>query len=184
LRLGRIEILLVILIVCGAAYMALQYFPGGKTPQLCSPVPLSPEVKAYIDQKLAAAPANAQCGDIPTVISRVKDLEGKLVSLEKFRELRENLEAKRENLESVSQEARRQQTDILTQLRNAELGRLRNEMAMMCSGISIRSSSPAPAAANRVGKAQGGQKRGKGAAAAASPAPGGEAAEESDEDEE
>lgn len=119
--------------------MGAQYF-AGSAPKVCEPVPLSPEVKAYIDKMLAANAANAQCGDIPAVLARVNDIESKMGSLQKFEELRSGLGEKREAMNQQLQNSRQQQNDVLSQLRNAELGRLRNEMAMMCAGIQIRNS--------------------------------------------
>ena len=138
MRLGRIEILLVILVICSAVYMGIQYFPGAG-PAQCAPVPLSPEVKAYIDKQLAANAGNAQCGDIPAVLSRVTEMETKMVALNKFEEMRNDLTARRDQTAQISQATRQTQTDILTNLRNGEMSRLRNEMAMMCAGVSVRS---------------------------------------------
>jgi DNA-binding XRE family transcriptional regulator len=138
LRLGRIEILLVILLICAAVYMGIQYLPSGRAKQ-CAPVPLSPEVKAYIDKQLAAHAGNAQCGDIPAVLSRVTEMETKMAAINKFEQMRNDFNARREQTAQVVQATRQTQTDILTNLRNAELARLRNEMAMMCAGVTVRS---------------------------------------------
>lgn len=137
MRLGRLEIALLSVLICGTLYLAVQYLPFGRQ-QMCGPVPLSPEVKAYIDRKLEANASNAQCGDIPAMVSRVNDLESKLGALEQFREERRELEAKRTRAEMAAQNQRQQQTDMLARLRNAELSRLRNDVAMMCAGITVR----------------------------------------------
>jgi hypothetical protein len=144
--------------------MAVQYFPS-RGPAVCAPVPLSPEVKAYIDQKLAAGAGNAQCGDVPAILSRVNEIESKMGSLDKYEELRTTVAEKREGMNLAIANARQKQTDILANLRNAELSRLRNQVAMMCSGISIRSSVPAEAAdrlggGNGQGQRNGGRKNG------------------------
>jgi hypothetical protein len=138
--------------------MAVQYFPS-RGPAVCAPVPLSPEVKAYIDQKLAANAGNAQCGDVPAILARVNEIESKMGSLDKYEELRTAVAEKREGMNLAIANARQKQTDILANLRNAELSRLRNQVAMMCSGISIRSSVPADAA-DRLGGGNGQGQRG------------------------
>lgn len=162
MRLGRIEILLVLLVVCAAVYMGIQYFPSGG-PQICAPVPLSPEVKAYIDQKMAAGGGSAQCGDIPAVLARVNDIEAKMGSLDKYEELRAGLNENRDQVNLALAASRRTQGDALAQARNGELARLRNEMAMMCAGITVRSSSPggSPGAGPALAPG-GGPRRGRG----------------------
>jgi hypothetical protein len=164
LRLGRLEVLLVLLVVCAAVYMGIQYFPSGG-PNLCAPVPLSPEVKAYIDQKMAAGGNNAQCGDIPAVLARVTDVEAKMSSLDKFEELRAGLAQQSGQVNMAIAATRRAQGDALSQARSSELGRLRNEMATMCAGITVRSAAPGA----NPGLAPNGQGRRRGP----SPGPGG-----------
>lgn len=164
MRLGRVEILLVVLVVCAAVYMGIQYFPSGG-PKMCAPVPLSPEVKAYIDQKMAAGGSNAQCGDIPAVLARVNDIEAKMGSLDKFEQLRMGLSENRDQVSAALAASRRTQGDAFAQARNDELSRLRNEMAMMCAGVTVRSSAPGGNPGNTPGLAPGpdGQRRGRGA---------------------
>lgn len=156
--------------------MAIQFFPGGG-PKVCAPIPLSPEVKAYIDKQLAANAGNAQCGDIPAVVSRISDLEVKLGSFSKFEDMRKGLGEKREALNIASQDVKQTQNEILGRMRNAELGRLRNEMAMMCAGISVRSGGATPAPGGQGGQGQGprrgGGRGGRGGPGGAGQGPGG-----------
>lgn len=138
MKLGRLEILLLILIIAGAAWMASQYLPSMSGPQVCGPVPLSPEVRTYIDNKFKALGAE-QCGDVTKLVSRVGEMEGKLGQLDRFRQMREQVEAKRVQVEDATHAKVNARMDMLSFHRNNELGRLRNEVAKMCSGITVRS---------------------------------------------
>ncbi len=135
MRLGRIELLLIVFLLVGSGWMALQYLPGGQQ-RACSPVPLSDEVKAYIDGKITSG-EGGQCGDLPKVVGRVSELEGKMGELEKFRQLREQVEERRVNLETALKEQRNNHQNFLSTFREAEVNRLRSEIATMCAGITI-----------------------------------------------
>ena len=150
MRLGRIEILLIILVICAAIFMAIQYIPTG--PKVCAPVPLSAEVKSYIDAKLAASADNAANANVPAVLARVTDLEAKMGTLDRYAELRAGLDQSRQALSETSLNTRQAQVDVLTIMRNAELSRLRNDLAMMCAGITVRPNQGAGAAPAGVGQ--------------------------------
>lgn len=99
-------------------------------------MPLSPEARAYIDSHLPTAAA--ACGDIPKILSRVADLEGRIGDLDKFRQLREQIEEKRQQLEQAISQQRHEQEEALANSRAAELEKLRQDVKLMCAGVTLK----------------------------------------------
>jgi hypothetical protein len=138
LRLGRIELILLVLLVSGATFLVMQFVPSGKG-GACTPLPLSNEVKTYIDSKMVSpAGTESSLAELSKMMSRVTAFETKLVEFEKFREMQAQLDEKRKTLSEALQDKRRDQNEVLAKVRNAELSRLRNDMATMCAGVSVK----------------------------------------------
>lgn len=168
MRLGRVELLLVVLILLGGVYMAIQYFPKNRNVDICAPVPLSPEVRAYIDKKLAEGSGMAQCGEMPALVTRIAEMESKVNLFDKFRDLRQQVDAKRAEVDSALEQQRESLAEVTQRRRNEELQKLKGDTAMLCAGVTVRAVTPGLGGANRNfgggagGGGQGGGGRGRG----------------------
>lgn len=155
MTIGKLEIFLMLVLIAGSAWMGAQYLPLGGGIGSCTPIPLTPEVKAYVDAKIAAG-NGPQCGEIPKVISRVAELEGRMGDLEKYRKMREEVEEKRQELEQAIAEQRMEQNQVLAKVRAAEVDNLKKEVGRICAGITVHSveeSSMAPGPKAKEGPA-------------------------------
>lgn len=117
--------------------MGSQYLPGAGG-RMCKPVALSAEVKSYIDTKIASG-SGALCAEIPKMVGRVAELEGRMGDLDKYRKMREEVEEKRQQLEQALSVQRNEQNDILSKVRVAEIDRLKLEASRVCAGITVKS---------------------------------------------
>lgn len=145
MSLGRIEFLLVTLILAIGGYLAVNYFHLGIAGEGCGPVAISDEVKAYIDQKLSA-PANADTDpEAAALRGRIAEMEKKLANIAKVRKLREEMLERRKNVMAGWTST----IDLVTQMRNAEVDRFRGEVAKLCAGVPVNKPAKSGAAANQ-----------------------------------
>ncbi|MGE0527918.1 MAG: hypothetical protein AB7G93_16250 [Bdellovibrionales bacterium] len=137
MRIGALEVSLVVLLTAVSVYLSMRFIPGVSS-SMCNPLPLSPEVKTYVDQQTTAE-AKAMCGEMPKLVSRVAALEGQLNDTKRFRQLTDEIEAKRQRVEAATGSQYQEQLRILETTRQVEVNRLRSDMAAICSGVTIQS---------------------------------------------
>ncbi len=155
MKTGRLEILLGILVLVGGGYFAFHYFskPGGAV--ACGPVQLSPEVKAYIDQKLSG-PGAASASYLAPLNTRLEEFEAKFKALDQQQYLEANalVEKRRVFIGNKIREQRTSTAEIMEHKRKGELTRLRMATAAACAGITQVRSSPR-SSGGRAGEASG-----------------------------
>lgn len=134
LKSERLEILLILLVIVGGGYFALQYFMRPSPQVMCGPLKLSPEVKAYIDQKMKD-PGAAE--DLTRLNQRLADFETKFKTLDQQAYLAANEAVEKRRL-FISEKVREQKLStqqVVDAVRNAELNRLRQETALTCANV-------------------------------------------------
>lgn len=140
MKFGGIELLLVILLLSGAGFIALQFAPKDWQSKVFTSVPLSPEVTAYIDQKLSAGGgADASPAQLR---AKIAELESKLADFEKFRKFRDTVVAKRGSLRDAAKSLRRTPQEWVDTFRSGEILRLRELTAKACAGLPLGTKKP------------------------------------------
>jgi len=131
------EALIFVLLVSGAGWLALQYLPVAFSSRH-APVTLAADVRKYIDNKIIAGAAGSQCAEVPKLVGRVAELEARLADLNRFHDLRREIDEKRAALEQLLADRRQEQFDLLNNVRTRELALLKNKMAVACAGFTVR----------------------------------------------
>lgn len=141
---ARLEFLLGVLVVIGLGYFGFKYFGRPAGGQTCSPMTLSPEVKAYIDSKLSAPAAVG--GDLATLNARLAEFETKFKTIDKDFYLKADsiIETRRIAISARVREHRQSVAEVSAAVRDAELRRLRLETATTCAGVSKVYTKPRP----------------------------------------
>ena len=129
--LGRVEILLGVLVLAGLGYLGMG-LTKGKAVDMCTPLPLSQEVKAYIDSKVAATSEGA-CGEIPTLITKLANLETKMGAIDAYRVTAGQREAKKTELQENTESIRTKTLAVLQKERESEIERIKSEIGTMCA---------------------------------------------------
>lgn len=129
MNLSLVQFLLVNLIVAIAAYMAANYVRIGPWGEASVAGALTPEVRAYIDEKLAAG----QPAETATLQSRIAEMEKKLVDMDKMKKLRDEMLERRKKIGAGWKST----VEIMKDMRKAEVDRLRADVAKMCAGVSV-----------------------------------------------
>ncbi len=148
--------IIIILVTAGATYFGMGQFGS----QIIGPVQISPEVKTYIDSKLGAPPGGTTGEELVKIVGRVTEMEAKLAEMEKVRASYEQLAGKSELIETAIGDQRKRKEDVMQAARMAEMSQLRNDIATVCAGVTIKrvqsgggnkSSSEAQAYRNNIG---------------------------------
>lgn len=109
---------------------------------MCGPLQLSPEVKAYIDQKMKD-PGTA--ADLTPLNQRLGEFEAKFKTLDPQTYLAANdaVEKRRLFISEKIREQKMSTQQVVDGIRNAELYRLRQETALTCANVTtVRSTFP------------------------------------------
>lgn len=139
MNLGRVEVFLILVILLGGGWLGSRYLFSGESAAACGPIALSPEVKAYIDSRLATMPPTA--ADIDKAQGRITDLEKRIGGLDQFRQMRQQIEEQRQQVEQLLTKRHQDERSLLDGIRVAELSRLRREAMTMCAGVTVKSGS-------------------------------------------
>jgi hypothetical protein len=131
LRLGRLEIFLSILVIASLGWFAMG-INKGKHGDMCTPLPLSQEVKAYIDSKFTAS-AGGQCGEVPALVAKLADLETKLGGIDTYRMAITEREARRLELVTQSDNLRDKSAELLKKERESEIAKLKAQIGGICA---------------------------------------------------
>lgn len=127
--------LILILVTAGVTYFAVTSMGfGGPT----GPVTLGPDIAKYIDTKLAAPSGGGATAELAKIAARLTEMEGKLTEMEKIRSNYEQLAGKSELIESAIGDQRRRKEELMQQARSAEMAQLRNDIATVCAGVTIK----------------------------------------------
>ncbi len=125
-------------IIIAAITAGLTYFGTTQfTNQMSGPVQMSPEIKTYVDAKLTGTAGNSG-QELQKIVGRVAEMEAKLTEMEKVRASYEQLAGKSELIESAIGEQRKRKEDVMAAARMAELSQLRNDIATVCAGVTIK----------------------------------------------
>jgi hypothetical protein len=151
-NLGRLEILLGVLVLAGLGYLGVG-FTRGRTVDMCTPLPLSQEVKAYIDSKIAATSEGA-CGEIPTMITKLADLETKMGAIDAYRVSVAQRETKKAEYQENSETLRTKTVALLQKERENEVNRIKNEIGSICAQAGGGSASSGGGGLGRRGRFQ------------------------------
>lgn len=125
--------IIIILVTAGATYFGIDQFGG----QNSGPLLMSPEVKTYIDAKLTGGISNSG-QELQKIMGRVVEMEAKLLEMEKVRASYEQLAGKSELIESAIGDQRKRKEDIMAAARIAEMAQIRNDIATVCAGVTIK----------------------------------------------
>ncbi len=109
---------------------------------------LSPEVQKYIDTKLGGGSTASGCEGLPKLVTRMAEVESSVAEAERLRTFRQQLETNRNQLEEERANRFHDTRQILDNLRNQEMQRLRMEIARTCAASST---AEAPAAGDTSG---------------------------------
>ena len=134
--------IIIISVTVGVTYFGMGQFGLGKS---SGPVPMTPEVKTYVDSKIGITSGNA-AQELQKILSRVAEMETKIIEMDKIRANYEQLPEKSELIESAIGEQRKSKEDILVATRTAELAQLRNDIATLCAGVTVKRGTPLPGA--------------------------------------
>lgn len=126
--------LILLVITAGLTYFGTSQLGGGSGG--FGPAQLSPDVQKYIDARLAGGQSADQ--ELQRLTTRLTEMETKLVEMEKVKASNEQLAGKSEIIESAINEQRRRRDDALAAARTTEMAQLRNEIAQVCAGVSIK----------------------------------------------
>ena len=97
---------------------------------------LSPEVQKYIDSKLGGGSVAAGCEGLPKLVTRMAEVESSVAEADRLKTFRQQLESNRGQLEEERANRFHDTRQILDNLRQQEMQRLRMEIARTCVGQS------------------------------------------------
>lgn len=127
--------IIAIVITAGVTYFATSSM-GGPVGS-CTPVTLSNEVKAYIDNKASRSGGDV-AQEIAKLMSRVAEMEKRVGDVDKVNAAYESLQKKNSIIEMAIGEQAKKQDLLLTAVRQQELTSLRNQMASVCAGVVVK----------------------------------------------
>lgn len=128
MRLGIVELVILVVLISGGTWLATTFFSKrGET----SSVSLTPDIKAYIDSKTGSG---MDCSDLPKLIAKVADLENKLGGAEVLRNNVRAISDRATELEQAVERTRSGSLQLMNQFRQAEVRRIRSEVAASCGG--------------------------------------------------
>lgn len=133
MQVGLLGIIVIITLTAGGTF----YATSGMQQAAHGALTLTPEVKSYIDSKFATG-FGSQVQDAQKVASRIAEMEAKITEIEQIKANFENLPARSEAVESAVIEQRRKREENLAMLRQNEINNLRNEIATMCAGVTVK----------------------------------------------
>ncbi len=133
MQVGLLGILVIVTLTAGGTFFATSNMQTASN----GPVLLTPEVKSYIDSKFATG-FGSQVQDSQKVTARIAEMETKISEIERIKANYENLPARAESVESAIVEQRRKRDENIALIRQNEINNLRNEIATMCAGVTIK----------------------------------------------
>lgn len=133
MQVGLLGIIIIVTLTAGGTF----YAATGMQQAGQGALTLTPEVKSYIDSKFATG-FGSQVQDAQKVASRIAEMEAKITEIEQIKANFENLPPRSEAVESAVIEQRRKRDETLAMLRQNEINNLRNEIATMCAGVTIK----------------------------------------------
>ncbi len=133
MQVGLLGIIVIVAVTAGGTF----YATTGMHQAASGPLTLTPEVKSYIDSKFATG-FGSQVQDSQKVTARIAEMEAKIAEIERIKANYESLPARSESLESALVEQRRKRDENIAMIRQNEINNLRNEIATMCAGVTIK----------------------------------------------
>lgn len=137
LKLSYWELGILAILISGITWFASRAIPVGPRTVI-----LSPDVRAYIDRRVACdSGGGSQSADLQILSSKLAKMEAQFAELNRARMTADQFNAARLELEQLAGTHRRSTSTRMVKLRLTEVQRLKTQAAFLCAGHEVKSKS-------------------------------------------